>query len=187
MARLGRKPIFLKNGVKVSVEQEGKKLTITGPLGEISLSLPQGIRAEFFSEQIKVIREKDTKMTYSLQGTYARLITNAIKGVVEGYSKSLEVVGTGFRAQMEGEDLVLFLGFSHPVRFKKPPGVKIEVQENKICVSGIDKSQVGLIADKIKKFKKPDSYKGKGIRYLGEKLKLKPGKAAAKASTPGGK
>ena len=107
---------------------------------------------------------------------------NAIEGTTVGFSKTLEVVGTGFWAKMEGADLVLALGYSHQIKFPTPEGVKIEAKENKIKVFGIDKDKVGVVADKIKRFKKPDPYKGKGIRYLGEKLKLKPGKAAAKTT-----
>lgn len=185
MSKLGKKPISLKEGV--TVKQEGQKLIVIGPIGEISLLLPKRIGTEISAGRVKVVRQTDDKKTRSEHGTFVRLITNAIEGVTVGFTKSLEVVGTGFRAQIEGQDLVLALGFSHPVKFTAPEGIKIEVQENKIKVFGVDKQQVGLVADKIKKIKKPDPYKGKGIRYLGEKLRLKPGKAAAKAGVPGGK
>lgn len=186
MSKLGKKAILLKQGV--TIKQEGQKLTVTGVLGETCLTLPSRIKLEILPQGIKVNREGDDKKIRSEHGTFVRLITNAIEGVSGGFSKVLEIVGTGFRAQMEGADLVMALGFSHQVRFPTPEGIKIEVLENtKIKVSGVDKEKVGTIADKIKKIKQPDSYKGKGIRYLGQKLKLKPGKAAAKASTAGGK
>lgn len=185
MSKLGKKPIILKEGV--TVKAEGENLVFSGSLGQFVLTLPDGIKVDLGTNDLTIKRLRDDKKTKSNHGTYSRLISNAIAGVSVGFSKTLEVVGTGFRAQMEGNDLVLALGFSHPVRYTAPEGVKIETQENKIKVSGIDKQMVGLVSDKIKKFRKPDPYRGKGIRYLGEKLRLKPGKTAAKAGAAGGK
>lgn len=185
MSKIGEKPIAFKEGVTVSSEKE--VATIKGPLGEVQLSLPEDLKIEIGDGLVLVKRTREDQDTKARQGTYSRLISNAIVGVCSGFEKTLEIVGTGFRGQMEGETLVLSLGFSHPVKFKPPEGIKIEVQENKIKVFGVDRQKVGLIADKIKRFKKPDPYKGKGIRYSGEKLRLKPGKIAAKTVGGGGK
>lgn len=183
MSKIGDKPVIIKEGVTVS--REGKQLIVRGPLGEMALFVPESLEVEIADGQLQVKRLNDEKKTRAMHGTMARLIANAIIGTSTGFSKILEVVGTGYRAQMEGEELVLALGYSHPVRFPTPTGVKIEAKENKITVSGVNKELVGVVADKIKRFRKPDAYKGKGIRYLGERLRLKPGKAAAK--TGGGK
>lgn len=185
MSKIGAKPIILKEGVSLS--NEGKMILIRGPLGEVKLILPDGLKLESTDEQVMVKRLNDDKRTRSCHGTMARLISNAVIGTTVGFEKTLEIVGTGYRGQMEGDALVLSLGFSHPVKFTSPEGIKITVVENKVKVFGVDKEKVGIIADKIKRFKKPDSYKGKGIRYEGEKLRLKPGKVAAKTAGPGGK
>ncbi len=186
MSKVGEKPVILKEGVSLS--QEGRELTVRGPLGEVKLALPERLRIETVGNEILVKREAEDKKTRSSHGTMARLLANAIQGTTVGFEKSLEIVGTGYRAQMEGDTLVLSLGFSHPIKYKTPLGTKIEAQENKIKVTGVDRELVGRTADKIKRFRKPDPYKGKGIRYLGEKLRLKPGKAAAKAGpVTGGK
>ncbi|HUW24442.1 MAG TPA: 50S ribosomal protein L6 [Patescibacteria group bacterium] len=186
MSKIGERPIMIKDGVSLS--QEGRQLLVRGPQGEIRLALPEKLAVEIEPNQVRVRRLAEDKKTKAMHGTLARLIANAIFGTTAGFSKELEIVGTGYRAQMEGETLVLFVGYSHPVRFVSPPGITLTVQENKIKVSGIDKDLVGRTADKIKKIRKPDAYKGKGIRFLGEKLRLKPGKAAAaKAGVAGGK
>lgn len=186
MSKIGEKPIIIKEGVKV-VKGNGQ-VVVTGSLGELTVNIPESLSVNFSDNEIKVGRSSDEKKVKSVHGTINRLIYNAIEGVTSGFTKTLEVVGTGYRSSVEGKALILFLGFSHPVNFQIPDGIKIEAVENKIKVFGIDKQLVGLTADRIKKLKKPDPYKGKGIRYFGEKLKLKPGKAAAKAGvTTGGK
>jgi len=185
MSNIGGKTIILKE--KVTVSPEGRTVVIKGPLGEIKLSLPESLESEIKGKELKVKISKENKESKVLQATFSRLITNAMAGVSNGFEKTLEIVGTGFRGQMEGETLVLFVGFSHPVKFQPPAGVKISLQENKIKISGVDKQKVGMVADKIRRLKKPDPYKGKGIRYSGEKLRLKPGKIAAKAISTGGK
>lgn len=184
MSKIGEKPISIKEGV--SLLKEEKSLVVKGPKGDLIIPVPEGIEISFNENTVNVKRFSETKKVKALHGTLARLIANAIKGTTEGFNKTLEVVGTGYRAQMEGNTLVLALGYSHPVRFETPEGVKIEVKENKITVSGTNKEAVGRVADKIKKFRKPDPYKGKGIRYLGEKLRLKPGKAAGKTGAAAG-
>lgn len=184
MSKIGVKPIIIKEGV--TVQKEGGNILAKGPLGEVKVVVPANIKVEIEDGQIRVTRLKEDKKTRSCHGTIARLITNAIIGTSSGFEKNLEVVGTGFRGQMEGEVLVLTLGFSHPVRFDPPTGIKISMVENKIKVAGANKEVVGLIAARIKKIKEPDAYKGKGIHYEGEKLKLKPGKVVAKAGVAGG-
>lgn len=185
MSKVGKKPVLIKEGVTVT--KSDQTVLIRGPLGEAKFTLPAGLEIEIGDREVYLRRLSEIKKIKASHGTFARLLANAIQGTTTGFSKTLEVVGTGYRAQMEDNDLVLFLGFSHPVRFPVPEGVKIEVQENKIRVSGVDKELVGRVSDKIRKIKKPDAYKGKGIIYAGEKLKLKPGKAAAKAGVVVGK
>ncbi|MBU2577717.1 50S ribosomal protein L6 [Patescibacteria group bacterium] len=185
MSKIGEKPISVKEGVNLL--KEDRKLVVKGPKGDLTVLIPQGINISIEENIVKVSRLTEAKKNKALHGTLARLISNAIKGTTEGFDKTLEVVGTGYRAQMEGNTLVLALGYSHPVKYETPEGIKIEVRENKITVLGMDKELVGRVADKIKRFRKPDPYKGKGIRYLGERLKLKPGKAAGKAGVAGGK
>lgn len=185
MSKIGEKPILIQEDVKIS--QDGDTVLVIGPLGEIKLKFPKSLTLEIGEKEAKITRADDEKKTKSVHGTMNRLICNAIEGTTKGFSKTLEVVGTGYRAVVEGGNLILNLGFSHPINFPIPEGTKIETQENKIKVFGINKELVGIVSDKIKRFKKPDVYKGKGIRYLGEKLKLKPGKAAAKATVTGGK
>lgn len=186
MSKIGAKPIILKEGV--TVLKDRGEVVVRGPLGEMKLFLPRALELEITGREVLVKRLKDDKKTKSSHGTMARLIANAVVGTTKGFEKTLEIVGTGYRGQMEGDTLVLSLGFSHPIKFTPPDEIKLKVVENKIKVSGIDKEKVGTVADKIKKFKKPDAYKGKGIRYEGEVLRLKPGKMAAKVSSgPGGK
>lgn len=184
MSKLGDKPISIKEGSAVSLT--GRQITVSGPLGSLVLNLPGGVDFAVQGNEVR-LKKSDTrdKKIKAVRGTYYRLLINALEGVQNGFGKTLEVIGTGFRAQVEGKDLVLNLGFSHPIKFVIPEGITITAEENKIKVFGINKEKVGTVADVIKKFRKPDPYKGKGIRYLGETFKLKPGKAAAKAGPVG--
>ncbi|HUV72549.1 MAG TPA: 50S ribosomal protein L6 [Clostridia bacterium] len=179
MSKIGKKPIAIKEGVTISLE--GRQIIVRGPLGELRLAKPDSLQVEIEGQELRIKRLAEDKKTKAMHGTLARLIANAIKGVTTGFSKTLEVVGTGYRAQMQDNVLVLSLGFSHLVHFTPPPEIKLEAKDNKIVVSGISKEIVGNTAAAIKRFRKPDAYKGKGIRYLGEKIRLKPGKAATKA------
>lgn len=186
MSKIGQKPVAIKENVTVS--KEADKVVVHGPLGELAILIPSVLEVKVEAGQVVITRLNDEKKTKAMHGTINRLISNAIEGVSSGFSRVLEIVGTGYRAQMEGTDLVLSLGFSHPVKFPTPPGVKIETLEgNKINVFGSNKEVVGVAADKIRSLRKPDPYKGKGIRYSGEQLKLKPGKAAAKGGAAGAK
>lgn len=185
MSKIGKKPISITEGIKVI--RENRTARVCGPLGEVDISIHRGLEIEIKGDEIFVKKDSLSKEIKPLLGTFVRLTENAIFGVSKGYEKCLEIIGTGYHARMEGNILVLSLGFSHPVKFAAPEGIKLSTAENIIKVFGIDKEKVGTTAYKIKMLKKPDSYKGKGIRYLGEKLKLKPGKAVAKVGGAVGK
>lgn len=176
MSRIGRQPITIPEGVKININLNQVK--VVGPRGELKLKIPEGIGVEKKDDQLVVSRHRDDKKTKACHGTVRSLINNMVVGVTQGWEKELEVVGTGYRVNLEGEKLVFRVGFSHPVVVEPPAGIKFEVNENKIKVMGIDKELVGNIAAKIRKIRPPDAYKGKGIRYSDEVIKLKPGKAA---------
>jgi large subunit ribosomal protein L6 len=186
MSRIGKKPIEIPSGVEVKIE--GNKVTVKGPKGEISKEFRPEIGFEIKEGKIFVFPKEDkkkkkfaggkAKIIKSLWGTYRQLIFNMIEGVVKEYEKKLEIEGLGYRASMEGENLVLRVGYSHPVIVKPPEGIKISVEKNIITVSGIDKELVGQVAANIKKIKPAEPYKGKGIKYLGEKIRRKVGKKA---------
>lgn len=183
MSRIGQKPILIPNGVNVS-PQDGV-LDIVGPKGKISVKLNKGIKAEIEGNQIKIIPKKEHAYFMALSGLDRTLIFNAIQGVTNLWSKSLELVGVGFRAKTTGQELTLSLGFSHPVNITAPDGITFAVADNKITVSGVDKYLVGEEAAKIRRLKKPEPYKGKGVRYVGEIVRKKAGKAKALGGAPG--
>lgn len=176
MSRIGKTPIKLPEGVKAIVE--GKTVSITGPLGESQLTCPSQLTVSVKDEYLTVDIEKgDNPKINALWGTTRAALANIITGVTKGFSKTLKLVGTGFRAKTEGANLVLSLGFSHPVIFKPNPGIKIETPDQEtIIISGLDKSAVGQTAAKIRDIKPPEPYKGKGIRYLNETVRKKAGK-----------
>lgn len=176
MSRIGKKPI--KTVSEVKVEVEGQEITVSGPKGQLSYELPKALLARIEGDGIYIERKEETKSAKSLHGLFHRLISNGIKGVSQGRIKSLELVGTGYRAKMDGRNIVLSIGFSHPVIIEPPEGITLSVEENRINVSGIDKSLVGQTAANIRKIRPPEPYKGKGIRYVGEYVRRKPGKAA---------
>lgn len=181
MSKLGKKPLTIPSGVTVSLS--GNVVEANGILGKSFLSLPEEVNIIINPGFINVNRTGDTKRARSMHGTYVRLLANLMNGVNQGFTKILEVVGTGFKAEMQENILVLSLGYSHQIKYSAPDGIKIQVVEGRVNVTGIDRQLVGEVAQKIKAFRQPDSYKGKGIRYLGQQLKLKPGKAAAKGTT----
>jgi len=184
MSRIGKKPIIIPETVNVKME-EGK-VVVTGPKGELEISIPGKIKVEEKEKEILVQRLSDQKKVRALHGTLRQLIANAVLGVTAGWEKSLEVVGTGFRAAKEDNKLVLSVGFSHKVVIVPPEGIEIDLQgQNIIRVKGIDKALVGRVAAQIREIRPPDPYKGKGIRYLGEEIKLKPGKAVTGERTAG--
>jgi large subunit ribosomal protein L6 len=176
MSRIGLQEIKIKEGV--TVQKEGTALKVTGPLGEIQIGLPKGIDAEIKDDIIKVLSKGKSKQDKSNHGTYRALIQNAIDGVKKGFSKTLELVGVGYRARMEGSKLVMTLGLNHPIKMEPYEDIKIEVpEETKIVVKGFDKQKVGEFAAKIREIRKPEPYKGKGIRYEGEYVRRKSSKA----------
>lgn len=177
MSRIGKKPIIIPSGTEIKIEE--KTVVVKGKEGELKIPIPDKIIVQKEENMIYVKRESDQKKVKSLHGLVRSLINNAVIGVNKPWEKKLKVVGTGYRVRMEGENLVLNVGFSHPVIFQKVPGIKLSVEEgNVIVVRGIDKQLVGQVAYKIKAIKKPDPYKGKGIRYIDEQIKLRPGKKA---------
>lgn len=177
MSKIGKLPVQIRENVTVSKEAE--MIKVTGKNGSLSFAVPQGIEADISDKQVIVSqKDKENPNLKSLFGLTRAMIANMIKGVSEGFSKKLELGGVGYRAQLSGNDLVLSVGFSHPVKIVAPSGIKFSVAENIITVSGIDKTLIGDIAAKIRKIRPPEPYKGKGIKYQGEKIRRKAGKAA---------
>lgn len=183
MSKIGEKLITINDQVTVDVQKD--HVSVAGKEGKLDIQLPYSIGVEKKDNTISVKRFNETKMSKSLHGLMRSLIQNAIMGVSTPWQKRLEVVGTGFRVKMQGVDISLEVGFSHSILFKKIDGITLALEgANKIIISGVDKQLVGQVAYQIKALKKPDPYKGKGIRYEGEHIKLKAGK---KAKTAGAK
>jgi len=182
MSRIGKKPIQIPEGVEVKIE--GKKIIVKGSGGELNKEFPSEIKVEVKDGKILVLPQIETKKTNALWGLTRALIANMVKGITEGYEKKLEIEGLGFRANLEGDNLVLKVGFTHPVKLKAPEGIKFLVEKNVITISGADKQSVGEIAAKIRRVQPPEPYKGKGIRYAGEVIRKKVGKKAV--TTTGG-
>jgi large subunit ribosomal protein L6 len=179
MSRLGKIPVKILKGVKVT--KEGDKFTVVGPNGTLSMYVNPVISSEIKEEEVQFTRASDIKREKALHGLYTVLLKNMIKGVTEGFSKKLELVGIGYRAELKSNKLFLSLGYSHPLIFNPPEGIKLGVpNDNTIVISGSDKQLVGLVAAKIRSFRIPEPYKGKGIKYEGEYIRRKAGKAAAK-------
>lgn len=177
MSKIGNKKIEIPAGVTVVLSKQTAK--IKGKEGELTHTLPGELRIEQKDNQLVISRINESKKAKSLHGLYRQLVANAVAGVEKPWSKKLEIVGTGFNVKLQGEDLVFKIGYSHPVIFKKVTGVKYQVEgNNKVAVFSIDKQLAGEIAYQIKILKKPDVYKGKGIKYEGERLRIKPGKKA---------
>ena len=177
MSRIGKLPVPVPSGVDISID--GSTVSVKGPKGALSHTVAEPITvARDDDGAIVVTRPNDERESRSLHGLTRTLIANMVVGVTEGYSRSLEIVGTGYRAVARGSDIELALGFSHPVHDKAPQGVTITVDgPTKLTVSGIDKQQVGEVAANIRKLRKPEPYKGKGVRYEGEQVRRKAGKA----------
>ena len=176
-------PIQVPNGV--TVEFQGNTVKIKGPKGELTWTAHPRINLQLEENVLTVTRKSDEKLEKSLHGTSRAIINNLIIGVTKGFQKQLEVQGVGYKAVLQGKKLVLSLGFSHPVEYTAPDGIEITVdkeQKNMMTVSGIDKEKVGAVAAKIRSFKKPEPYKGKGIRYLDEQIQRKAGKTAGTGS-----
>ena len=176
MSRIGKKPIVVPEEVTVTLT-ENNVVTAKGPKGELTYSLSNEIKIEKEGNVITLIRPSESKQHRSIHGTTRSLLDNMVTGVSKGFDRSLELVGVGYRAQLQGQKLVLSVGYSHPVEFIPEDGVTIEVPENtKIIIRGIDKERVGALASSIRQVRPPEPYKGKGIRYQGEIVRRKEGK-----------
>lgn len=177
MSRVGKKPVFIPSGVKVKIEEN--QIKVTGPKGELASRIHPSMKVEMDKDKVMIKRPSDNKFHKSLHGLTRSLIANMVTGVTSEYRKSLEIQGIGYKAELRGKKLNLSLGLSHPILFSPPEGIKIELDgPNKIRVSGKDKHLVGLVAAKIRDFRPPEPYKGKGIRYEGEIVRKKAGKTA---------
>ncbi|OGH23562.1 MAG: 50S ribosomal protein L6 [Candidatus Levybacteria bacterium RIFCSPLOWO2_01_FULL_38_13] len=183
MSKIGGKSINIKEGVSVTFE--GNSVRTEGPKGSLVFEIPKGISVKTGDGKVQAAQDlpagrqgKAEKETRSLFGLTRATIANMIKGVSEGFEKKLELSGVGYRAQISGEDLILNIGYSHPVKVKPEPGIKLSLSDNVIVVSGIDKTLVGNTAAKIRAIRPPEPYKGKGIKYQGEVIRRKVGKAA---------
>jgi len=171
-------PIALPKEVKVT--SDPSRVEVTGPKGLLAHPLPQGISVSVDGGKILVQRANDQRTSRALQGLTRSLIANMVMGVTKGFEKRLEIIGVGFRADLQGNALKLTLGFSHPILYPVPKGIKVEIdKQTLLTVKGIDKQQVGIVAAQLRSIKLPEPYKGKGIRYLGEKIRKKVGKTKA--------
>jgi len=184
MSRIGKKPIPIPNNVKVKVE--GNVVAVSGPKGNISWNIPEGISCAIENNSVVVKRENDLPQTRAKHGLVRAKIANMVNGVINPFVKMLDIVGVGYRAELNGRKIVLNLGFSHPVEVSLPDGIDAKIEkQTRIVLSGIVKEDVGEFAAYLRRIKPPDSYKGKGIRYADEKITLKPGKAATAAGAGG--
>ncbi|MFZ5376430.1 MAG: 50S ribosomal protein L6 [Patescibacteria group bacterium] len=178
MSRIGKKPISIPSGVTVSVV--GNEIKTKGPKGELSLQLPKGVSVEVEAEMVRVLRANDNLQTRANHGLVRSMLANNIEGVSAGFKKTLKLVGTGYRVAVKGTGLTISVGYSHPVEVQAVAGVTFKVEGNDtINVEGIDKQLVGQVASDIREIRSPEPYKGKGIRYENEYIKIKPGKTAA--------
>ncbi|MED3661725.1 50S ribosomal protein L6 [Ureibacillus sp. FSL K6-8385] len=176
MSRVGKKPIEVPSNVTVTVSADNT-VTVKGPKGELTRQFNQDMKIQQEGNIITVVRPSDSKEHRTIHGTTRALLANMVQGVSEGFSRSLELIGVGYRAQLQGKKLVLNVGYSHPVEFTAEPGIEFEVPSNtKIVVKGIDKERVGAVAADIRAVRPPEPYKGKGIRYEGEYVRRKEGK-----------
>jgi len=178
MSRVGKLPIVVPQGVRINLQ--GADLQVEGPKGKLQHTIPEGLKINVADNTMTVTRLSEQNKIRALHGLTRTLVANMVAGVTQGFKKELEIVGVGYRADMSTNVLNLTLGYSHPINFPLPEGIKGRVDKQVITIEGIDKGLVGQIAAKIKSLRKPDIYKGKGIRYLGEVIKTKVGKSGAK-------
>lgn len=178
MSRIGKMPIAIPKGVDVKIDK--RQVTVKGPKGELKFVYPDMVSVETAEGNVQVKRDNDTKDARSRHGLVRSLIQNMVTGVSQGFKRGLEIQGVGYRAQVQGEKVVFSLGFSHPVEFPLPKGIKAEVdkKQTSLTLEGVDKQLLGQVAADMKAIRPPDAYKGKGVRYAGEHIKLKAGKAA---------
>lgn len=178
MSRIGKKPIPFPG--QVTVEIAGDHVSVEGPKGKLALRLHPSMAVRVEDRQLHCVRPSDNKLHRSLHGLTRTLIANMIEGVTKGFEKKLEMVGVGYRASVQGRNLSLMLGYSHPLIFPLPDGINVAVEsQNLLTVSGADKQQVGEVAAKIRSLRPPEPYKGKGVKYMGERIRRKAGKAGA--------
>jgi large subunit ribosomal protein L6 len=180
MSKIGKEPIDIPQNVKVTVD--GRKILVEGPKGKLEYDLPREISGENKDDQFIVSRKKETDRAKALHGTSRAVISNMVKGVSDGWAKTLELVGIGYRADTTGKILNLTVGYSHPVEVKAPEGITFKVEKSNITVEGSDKVLVGEVAAKIRAARPPEPYKGKGIKYIDEVIRRKAGKAAKTAA-----
>ena len=179
MSRIGKKPIVLPSGVQVEISADNL-VKVKGPLGQLEQKVPSEMKLEMSENTIEVKRPSDSKDHRALHGLTRSLVANMVEGVSKGYTRNLELVGVGYRATKQGQDVNLTVGYSHPVLITPPVGVEVEVPApNRITVKGIDKQAVGQLAAEIRAVRKPEPYLGKGIKYEGEQIRRKTGKAGA--------
>jgi len=177
MSRIGNKAVDIPDKVKVNISKEGA-VAVEGPKGKLNWQLPRGIKADVADNRISLVRGAETRSVKALHGLSRSLVSNMVQGVSEGFTKDLIIEGVGFKAAVQGTNLNLSLGFSHPILFPIPDGIKVTVAENtKISISGIDKKVVGQVAADIRRYYPPEPYKGKGVRYAGEYVRRKEGKS----------
>jgi large subunit ribosomal protein L6 len=178
MSRIGKKPVEIPKGVDVKIQ--GCLLKVKGPKGELSWEHPEKMKIKVEGDKAVVERPDDSKSSRAFHGLVRSLLQNMVTGVSEGYRKKMEIVGVGYKAQVQDNKIMFALGYSHPVEYVLPEGIKAEVDKKQVqlTLQGIDKQQIGQAAADIRRLRPPDSYKGKGIRYAGERIKLKAGKAA---------
>lgn len=176
MSRIGNKPVALPKGV--TFESADGQVRVKGPKGSLSRKLASGVTFKVSDTEIVVERAGDTPALRANHGLMRALVANMVQGVTKGFERRLEIIGIGYRAELKGSTLVLSLGYSHPIEYPFPEGITIAVEKNnKMVVSGIDKERVGQVASELRSFRSPDSYKGKGVRYEGERVRIKAGKS----------
>ncbi len=176
MSRIGNKAVDIPDKVKVNISNDGA-VAVEGPKGKLNWQLPRGIKADVADNRISLVRDAETRSVKALHGLARSLVNNMVQGVSSGFTKDLIIEGVGFKAAVQGDKLNLSLGFSHPILFPIPDGIKVTVAENtKISITGIDKKVVGQVAADIRRYYPPEPYKGKGVRYVGEVIRRKEGK-----------
>ena len=175
MSRIGKSPVEIPAGVEVNIN--GQDVSVKGPKGTLTMSVASPITAKVDGSTVVVSRPDDERESRSLHGLTRTLIANMVEGVTNGYSKVLEIQGTGYRVNQKGAGLEFQLGFSHPVNVEPPEGITFKVEGNRVTVEGISKEQVGEVASNLRKIRPPEPYKGKGVHYLGENIRRKVGKA----------
>lgn len=176
MSRVGRKPIPIPKGVEIKVA--GRTVSVKGPKGQLSREIGEGLELEIDGAVAHVRQNRTGREAGAMFGLTRTLINNMVEGVSEGFSKSLEIHGTGYRAQVQGQKLVLNLGHSHPIEYPLPQGISAAVDQNKLTLSGIDKELLGQVSAEVRRFRPPEPYKGKGVRYVDEHVRRKAGKSA---------